>query len=112
MQIVSSYGDDEFSVRSDLLEELKHRQELIDSREKDKHGREMELLDAQIGLTNEQAEHVGDPVAGAGGAKAGSKKPAGGDGYSRMEQHKKERTRGTAARREGLQKAGAKKAGL
>jgi hypothetical protein len=111
MQIVSSYGDDEFSVRSDLLEELKKRQKLIDDREEEKHDREMELLDAQIDLTNEQADHVGDPVAGAGGIKAGGKKPGGGEGYSRMEQHKKERTRGTASRREGLQKAGSKKVG-
>jgi hypothetical protein len=112
MQIVSSYGDDEFSVRSDLLEELKKRQKLIDDREEDKHDRDMELLDAQIELTNEQAEHVGDPAAGAGGVRAGGKKAGSGEGYSRMEQHKKERTRGTASRREGLQKARSKKAGL
>jgi hypothetical protein len=112
MQIVSSYGDDEFSVRSDLLDELKERQKLIDDREKDKHDREMELLDAQIDLTNEQADHVGDPAAGGGGTGAGGKKPGSGEGYSRMEQHRKERTRGTASRREGLQKANAKKAGL
>jgi hypothetical protein len=111
MQIVSSYGDDEFSVRSDLLEELKKRQKVIDDREEDKHDREMELLDAQIDLTNEQADHVGDPAAGVGGIGAGGKKAGSEKGYSRMEQHKKERTRGTASRREGLQKANAKKAG-
>jgi hypothetical protein len=111
MQIVSSYGDDEFSVRSDLLDELKKRQKLVDDREKDKHDREMELLDAQIDLTNEQADHVGDPAAGEGGIGTGGKKPGSEKGYSRMEQHKKERTRGTASRREGLQKAASKKAG-
>jgi hypothetical protein len=112
MQIVSSYGDDEFSVRSDLLEELKERQKLIDDREEEKHDRDMELLDAQIDLTNEQADHVGDPAAGGGGIGAGGKKVGGEKGYSRMEQHKKERTRGTASRREGLQKAASKKVGV
>jgi len=112
MQIVSSYGDDEFSVRADLQDDLKKRQAIIDEREKEKHEREMELLEAQIELTNEQADHVGDPVAGAGGIKPAGKKPGGGEGYSRLEQHKKERTRGTASRREGLQKAKAKKANV
>jgi hypothetical protein len=112
MQIVSSYGDDEFSVRSDLLDDLKKRQEQIDTREKEKHDREMELLEAQVELMNEQADHVGDPAAGTGGAKPAGKKPVASDGYSRLEQHKKERTRGTASRREGLQKANAKKVGL
>jgi hypothetical protein len=109
MQIVSSYGDDEFSVRADLQDDLKKRQAIIDEREKEKHEKDMELLEAQIELTNEQADHVGDPVAGAGGAKPVGKKPGGGEGYSRLEQRKHEKTRGTASRREGLQKAAAKK---
>jgi hypothetical protein len=46
---------------------------------------------------------------GAGGTKPAGKKPGSGEGYSRREQHEKERTRGTASRREGLQKANAKK---
>jgi hypothetical protein len=111
MQIVSSYGDDEFSVRSDLIDDLRKRQEQIDSREKEKHDKEMDLLEAQIELTNEQADHVGDPLAGSGGGTAAGKKAGSSAGYSRLEQHKKERTRGTASRREGLQKANAKKAG-
>jgi hypothetical protein len=104
MEIVSSYGDDEFSVRSDLLDDLKKRQKIVDEREQEKHGLEMELQQAQIDLAKEQKEHAGD--AQAGGLSV--KKPGGG-GYTPLEQHKKERSRGTAARREGRQKAEAKK---
>jgi hypothetical protein len=107
MEIVSSYGDDEFSVRSDLLEKLKERQKTVDVREKEKHEKEMELLAAQIDLTKEQTKHAGEAVGGIG-SPAG-KKPGSGEGYSRLEQHKHEKTRGTAARREGLQKAKGKK---
>jgi hypothetical protein len=96
MQIVSSYGDDEFSVRSDLLDDLRTRQKILDEREAEKHDKEIELMDAQIE-----------------GAAAGpaTSAPWKGGGYSRLEQHKKERTRGTAARREALQKAEGKKIG-
>jgi hypothetical protein len=104
MEIVSSYGDDEFSVRSDLLEMLKKRQKTVDEREKEKHEKEMELLDAQITEIEKRAE------AGlfSGSGNGSVKKPAG-EGYSRLEQHKHEKTRGTAARREGLQRAKGKK---
>jgi hypothetical protein len=107
MQIVSSYGDDEFSVRSDLLDDLRKRQAVLDARAEEKHSREMELLEAQIKLTNEQAEHAGDSAAGGapgGGAAFGMKAK----GYDRLEQHKKERTRGPMVRKEGLSKARAK----
>jgi hypothetical protein len=106
MEIVSSYGDDEFSVRSDLLDDLKKRQAEIDRREKEKHEKEMELLQAQIDLTNEQAEHVGDtPIGGVSGGKGKIlTSSSGGKGYSKLEQKKHEKTRGTAARREGLQR--------
>jgi hypothetical protein len=114
MEIVSSYGDDEFSVRSDLLEDLKKRQAEIDRRESEKHEKEMELLQAQIDLTNEQAEHVGDAFVG-GGLSGGKGKiltsSSGGKGYSRLEQKKHETSRGTAARRESLQKKEGKKIG-
>jgi hypothetical protein len=111
MEIVSSYGDDEFSVRSDLLDDLKKRQAEIDRREKEKHEKEMELLQAQIDLTNEQAEHAGDALIG--GASGGKGKilasSSGGKGYSKLDQKKHEKTRGTAARREGLQRRENKK---
>jgi hypothetical protein len=107
MQIVSSYGDDEFSVRSNLLEDLRNRQAVLDKRAEEEHEKNMELLDAEIEQTREQAKHVGE---GAGGfAGAGAPKREKGGGYSRLEQHQKEKTRGTAARREALQKAAAKK---
>jgi hypothetical protein len=112
MEIVSSYGDDEFSVRSDLLDDLKKRQAEIDRRELEKHEKEIELLQAQIDLTNEQAEHAGDvPM---GGGSPGSKgkiltSSSSGRGYSRLEQKEHEKSRGTAARRESLQKREGKK---
>jgi hypothetical protein len=101
-QIMSSYGDDEFSVRSDLLDDLKERQERVDAQEAEKHEKEMELLDAQIELTKKQAEMAGvAPVLGGTAPKPVKK----GDGYTRLEQHAKEITRGTAAHKEGLQRA-------
>jgi hypothetical protein len=114
MEIVSSYGDDEFSVRSDLLEDLKKRQAEIDKREWEKHEKEMELLQAQIDLTNEQAEHAGDMPAGAGSSGGKGKlltSSSGGQGYSRLEQKQHEKSRGTAARREGLQRRKGNKLG-
>jgi hypothetical protein len=109
-QIVSSYGDDEFSVRSDLIEEMQRRQRVIDEREQEKHEKEMELLQAQIEMTKEQAAHVGDVPTGSTGSKGkvltSSSK---GEGYTRLEQKKHERSRGTAARREGLQRREGKK---
>jgi hypothetical protein len=114
MEIVSSYGDDEFSVRSDLLEDLKKRQEILDGREEEKHEKTMELLDAQIEQTREQAEHMGDAPAGSGSG-GGSKgkiltSSSGGEGYTRLEQKKHEKSRGTAARRESLQRNSGKEA--
>jgi hypothetical protein len=108
-ELVSEYGDHEFSVSSDLLDRLRERQAALDEREKEKHDKEMELLDAQIGQVKEQTEHIGGVSAGSGGGGVRARKPGWGEGYSRLEQHKKEKTRGTAARREGLQKAESKK---
>jgi hypothetical protein len=105
MEIVSSYGDDEFSVRSDLLDDLKKRQKILDDREKEKHEKEIELMDAQI----EEVKARIEAGFAKGGAEGGVKNPAKSQGYSRLDQHKHEKTRGTAARREGLQKAEAKK---
>jgi hypothetical protein len=108
MEIVSSYSDDEFQVRSNLLEDLKRRQAILDEREKEKHEKEMEQLEAQIRLTNEQAENAG--IAPAGGVSGGGAKGkvfttgSGGEGYTKLEQRKHEKTRGTAARRESIQR--------
>jgi hypothetical protein len=112
MEIVSSYGDDEFSVRSDLLEDLEKRQAETDKRESEKHEKEMELLQAQIDLANEQAEHVGEVPTGTGLLGGKGKilaSSSSGQGYSRLEQKKHEKSRGTAARRESLQKREGKK---
>jgi hypothetical protein len=109
---VSENSDDEFKVPAAVMEMLRERQEEVDRREKEQHEKEMALLDAQIALTNEQAEHVRDaPV---GGGSAGSKgkiltSSSSGQGYSRLDQKKHEKTRGTAARRESLQRREGKK---
>jgi hypothetical protein len=97
MQIVNSFGNEEFSVRSDLLKDLKTRQALLDKREAEKHDADMELVKAQI----EAAKMGAQAPKGASSGK--------GEGYSPMEQRKKEKTRGTASRREGKQKAAGKK---
>jgi hypothetical protein len=107
MEIVGSYSDDEFQVRSNLLEDLKKRQAVLDEREREKHQKEMELLDAQVRLTEEQAKNTGIP--GAGGLTGGAKgkiltSDSSGEGYSKLEQKKHEKTRGTAARRESIQR--------
>jgi hypothetical protein len=106
LKIAESYGDESFKVTSELLEDVEKRQAEEDARAEEKHDKEMELLQAQIDLTKEQVDHVGD--VGVGGMSAG-KKPGKGEGYTRMEQKQKEKTRGTAARREGLQKKEAKR---
>ena len=110
IEIVQPYGSEEFSVRSDLIDDLKARQKEIDEREKEKHEKDMEKMEAEIDLLEEQKKHVGD--APSGGGFGGAKVSSGGgkgEGYSRMEQHQREKTRGTAARREGLQRAQGKK---
>jgi len=107
MELVRSYGDEEFDVRSDIYEDLKRRQAEIDERTKEKHEKEMEQLEAEIEFTKEQTKHVGDVGVGSIGSKG--KKSGSGGGYTRLEQRKHEKTRGTQARRQGLQKAEAKK---
>jgi hypothetical protein len=111
VRAVSENSDDEFKIPADIMEALRDRQAETDRREKEKHDKEMALLDAEIALTEEQAENVG--IAPAGGAGTGKGKiltsSSGGQGYSRLEQKKHEKTRGTAARRESLQRREGKK---
>jgi hypothetical protein len=90
-----------------LLDDLKKRQKILDQREQEKHEKEIEQTQAQIDLIKEQIKHVGEGIGGVG--NPAGKKIGSGKGYSRREQHEHEKTRGTAARREGLQKAEAKK---
>jgi hypothetical protein len=111
MQIISSYGDDEFAVRSDLIDDMKRRQKEIDAREEEKHKNDMALLEAQIEMLKEQAAHAGDAPAGGGSSRGRMLTTgSGGEGYTKLEQKKHERSRGTAARRESLQKKENKKA--
>jgi hypothetical protein len=112
VRTVSENSDDEFKIPADVMENLKERQTKLDKREEEKHEKEMAFLDAQIALTNEQAEHAGDALVG--GSAAGGKgkilaSSSGGHGYSKLDQKKHEKTRGTAARRESLQRREAKK---
>jgi hypothetical protein len=112
VRAVSENSDDEFKIPADVMESLKERQAELDRREEEKHEKEMALLDAQIALTEEQAEHVGDVPVGGGSAGGKGKiltSSSGGKGYSRLDQKKHEKTRGTAARRESLQRREGKK---
>jgi len=109
IEIARSFAAEAFTVKSELLERLKQYQAKIDTREEEKHTKEMELLQAQVDLTKEQAAHVGDDT-GTTGTTTGSTHKAGkSSGYTRMEQHRHEKTRGTGARRQGLQKLEGKK---
>jgi hypothetical protein len=109
VKMASAVGGRDFPVDSGLMAELKTLQEKLDSREEEKHQKEMELLEAQIKQIEEQTGHIGDPALTGGGVSA----PAGkrGEGYTRQEQRAHEKTRGTGARREGKQKAQGRKAG-
>jgi hypothetical protein len=110
---VSENSDDEFKLPADVMEALRSRQAELDKREKERHEKEMALLDAEIALTEEQAENVG--IAPAGGAGPGKGKiltsSSSGHGYSKLDQKKHEKTRGTAARKESLQRSAGKKPG-
>jgi hypothetical protein len=110
---ISENSDDEFKIPASVMEELRVRQMELDKREKEKYDREMALLDAQIDLTREQVENVGIPSAGGGATGKGKilTSSSGGHGYSRLDQKKKERSRGTAARKESLQRKQGKKLG-
>jgi hypothetical protein len=109
VRAVSENSDDEFKMPADIMETLQRRQAEIDLRETERHEKEMALLDAQIAQTKEQAKYMGDAPVG-GGSPGGKGKiltsSSGGHGYSRLDQKKKERTRGVAVRRESLQRRG------
>jgi hypothetical protein len=111
---ISENSDDEFKVPAAVMELLRERQAEADRREKERHEKEMALLDAEIALTEEQAEHTGDVSVG-GGSAGGKRKiltsSSGGRGYSRLDQKKHEKTKGTAKRWESLQRRGGKESG-
>jgi hypothetical protein len=100
--IIAEIGGTDFPVNAKLMEELQKRQEKIDAQDDEEHELNMELLEAQIEQTKNSAAMGGF---GAPSAAAGGKK-----GYSPLEQRRHEKTRGTRARMEGMQKAEAKKA--
>jgi hypothetical protein len=101
INIIASIGGTDFPVNAKLMEELQARQEKIDKQADEEHELNMQLLEAQI----EQAKNP--PMLGGASASLPGKKK--GDGYSRLEQRQHEKSRGTQARRESLQKAQAKK---
>jgi hypothetical protein len=111
VRTISENSDDEFKVPADVMEMLESRQAELDRREKEKHEKEMALLDAETGLANEQAEHIGDVPANGSSGRQGKilASSSGGHGYSRLDQKKHEKSRGTAARRESLQRREGKK---
>jgi hypothetical protein len=97
LKIVLPYGDAHLAPSAAIVDEVHKHQVEVDEREKEKHEAEMKLSEAQVKSTEEGA-------ATAGAAKVGS-----GGGYTKLEQRKKEKTRGGAARREGVQRAQGKK---
>jgi hypothetical protein len=111
MELMQAYGGTEFNVKSEIYEDLKRRQKENDLWEKERHKKEMEQLDAEIELIKEQTKHVGDVGVGStGGTSKGKKSSSSDAGYTRLEQRQHEKTRGTAATREGLQRAAGRKA--
>lgn len=80
--IASTYAGDELSISSDLLDELRARQEESDNRQKEKFDKEMELLEVQI----ENAKN------GQGEGNTPSS-PKGKGGYSKLEQNQHEKTK-------------------
>jgi hypothetical protein len=96
MQIMSSYADYEFAVRDNLIEDLKERQKVLDERAEEKHRLEMEKLEAEIDSVKR-------------GADVSFGKNKGDKGYTKLEQMKHEKSRGTNKRNEALAKAENKK---
>jgi hypothetical protein len=109
-KIALAVGGADMPMDSELMAELKQRQQKMDAQEDEKFEKEMKLLEAQIEQVKEQTKHVGEVGMGSTGgiAKPGAKK---GEGYTRQDQRKHEKTRGTAARREAAQKAKARGTG-
>ena len=94
--IVLPYGDDHLAPSAEVIKKVVKHQAELDERSKEKHELEMDLMEAQV----ENAGQMG---------AAPTKPKSDGGGYTRLEQRQKERTRGSNARREGLQKAEGKK---
>jgi hypothetical protein len=101
--IIADIGGTDFPVNAKLMEELRKRQEKIDAQADEEHELNMELLKAQIEQTKSSVA-----MGGFGASPASASK---GEGYTPLEQRRHEKTRGTNARMEGLQKAAGKKAG-
>jgi hypothetical protein len=111
---ISENSDDEFKVPATVMEVLRERQKEADRKDKERHEKEMALLDAEIALKKEQAKHAGDVPVGSGSSGGKGKiltSSSGGHGYSRLDQSRKEKTRGTAARKESLQRRQGKNTG-
>ena len=98
LDIVLPYGDPHLAPSADVVEKVVKQQKELEDREKEKHDADMALAEAQT----KQIEEGGGAE---GGAPGGVKRVGKEGGYSKLEQRKKEKTRGALSRREGLQKA-------
>lgn len=102
IDITLPYGDEHLAPSADVIKRIKDHQEEVDEREKTDWELDTELKQKQIDAPM--------PEPGMGGSSSAPKAPVKKEkGYSPLEQKKHERTRGGAARREGLQKAEGKK---
>jgi len=100
LEIVAPYGDDHYATRSDVMKRVGEIQAVEDKKNKEEHDKNMEMLTVQI-------ENAKKGVTTGGSASSSPVKKS--SGYTRLEQHEKEKTRGPGARKEGLQKAQGKK---
>jgi hypothetical protein len=94
LDIVLRYGDDHLEPTAAIMEKIKEGQKELDEREEENH-------EADLAIKKKQAE--ADPTVPGGGAKTPTVREKA--GYTKLEQRKHEKTRGGAARKEGLQKA-------
>lgn len=101
-QIASSYAGDELSFSSELLDDLERRQKESDERAKEKHEKEMELMEAQIEDTKESCKQEEKKSLFPSLRK---KEPEEKKKYDKLEQRQHEKTRiGSEKRGQALQR--------
>ena len=94
--ISSTYGGDELSIDSELLERLKDRQKDSDKNQEIKFKKEMELLDAQIAqvkMATTAKPEGKSSGGGSGGSKLSKPESMKSEGYSRLEQEMHEKSK-------------------
>jgi len=109
LDIVLPYGDKHLVPRAEIVRRVHAQQKKTMDMSIEKEELNIELLKAQIESAKKAAENTGNEEGGNEPAVPKSKSD-GDSGYTKLEQRKKEKTRGLASRREGIQRAKGKKA--